>query len=88
MLIANTIDNAEEQSLQLRGVQTGPTADIAQRLLRGLTHSPGLIENAWKRTTVAAANDGMPLEEVAQWADTPAKILRDLPPPGGQKDSR
>jgi hypothetical protein len=50
-------------------------------------HSAGLIENAWKRTAVAAVNGGVPLEEVARWVDMPAEVLRDLLAPGGQEDS-
>jgi hypothetical protein len=50
-------------------VQTGPTADVAQQLLRNLRHSAALIDNAWKRTALAAVNAGMPLEEVALWAE-------------------
>ncbi len=86
MLIASTIDSAEEQLLQLRGVQAGPTVDVARRLLRGLMHSAGLIENAWKRTAVAAVNGGVPLEEVARWVDMPVEVLRDLLAPGGKED--
>ncbi|MFF4846183.1 DNA-binding protein [Streptomyces collinus] len=78
MLITSTIDSAQEQLLQLRGVQTGPTADVARRLLRGLGHSAGLIENAWKRTAVAAVNGGVPLHEVARWVDMPVEVLREM----------
>lgn len=74
-LITSTIKNAEEQLLQLRGVQTGPTADVAQQLLRTLRHSAALIDNAWKRTALLAVNAGMPLEEVARWAGMPAAEL-------------
>ncbi|MFJ4982022.1 hypothetical protein ACIP6X_43145 [Streptomyces coeruleorubidus] len=42
--ITSAIDNAEEQPLQLREVQTGPTTEAARRLLRGLGHSASLIE--------------------------------------------
>ncbi|WP_241195906.1 hypothetical protein [Streptomyces sp. SID10362] len=77
-LITRAIEGAEEQLLQLRRVQTGPTADVAQQLLRNLRHSAALIENAWKRTAVAAANAGMPLEEVAQWAGMSADALMDM----------
>ncbi|MGW4545097.1 DNA-binding protein [Streptomyces violaceorubidus] len=88
MLITETIETAEEQLLQLRGVQTGPTADVARRLLRGLGHSAGLIENAWKRTAVAAVNGGVPLEEVAQWVDMPVEVLQKmLMTSGGREDS-
>ncbi|NEB18741.1 DNA-binding protein [Streptomyces coelicoflavus] len=85
-LITSTLDSAEEQLLQLRGVQTGPTADVARRLLRGLGHSAGLIENAWKRTALAAVNGGVPLEEVAQWVNMPAAVLRDMLTAGGQEE--
>ncbi|MFD5541705.1 hypothetical protein ACFWIJ_28725 [Streptomyces sp. NPDC127079] len=68
-LITSAVDSTEEQLLQLRGVQTGPTAEAARRLLRGPGHRAGLIENAWKRTAVAAVNGGMPLQEVARWVD-------------------
>ncbi|MFI6412979.1 DNA-binding protein [Streptomyces sp. NPDC050585] len=84
-LITSAIDSAEEQLLQLRGVQTGPTADVARRLLRGLGHSAGLIENAWKRTAVAAVNGGVPLEEVAGWVDMPVEVLRKMLTAGGQE---
>ncbi|MFK8843654.1 DNA-binding protein [Streptomyces sp. Ac-502] len=77
-LITNAIDSAEEQLLQLRGVHSGPTAEVARRLLCGLGHSAGLIENAWKRTAVAAVNGGVPLEEVARWVDMPAEVLRKM----------
>ncbi|WP_432246630.1 DNA-binding protein [Streptomyces sanyensis] len=77
-LITSAIDCAEEELLQLRGVQTGATADVARRLLRGLGHSAGLIEAAWKRTAVAAVNGGVPLEEVAQWVDMPVEMLREM----------
>ncbi|MFI2077174.1 hypothetical protein [Streptomyces triculaminicus] len=85
-LITSAIDSAEEQLLQLRGVQTGQTSDVARRLLRGLGHSAGPIENAWKRTAVMAVNGGVPLEEVARWVDMPVKALREMPTAGRQED--
>ncbi|MFJ2171033.1 DNA-binding protein [Streptomyces griseofuscus] len=87
-LITSAIDSAEEQLLQLRGVQTGPTAEVARRLLRGLGHSAGLIENAWKRTAVAAVNGGVPLEEVARWVDLPVEVLRRMLTEDRQEDDR
>ncbi len=84
MLITSAIDSAEEQLLQLRGVQTGPTAEVARRLLRGLGHSAGLIEAAWKRTAVAAVNGGVPLQEVAQWVDVPVEVLSQMLTAGRQ----
>lgn len=77
-LITSAVDSAEEQLLQLRGVQTGPTAEVARRLLRGLGHSAGLIENAWKRTALGAVNGGVPLEEVARWVGMPVEVLRKM----------
>ncbi|MGW2330367.1 DNA-binding protein [Streptomyces sp. NPDC001700] len=82
--IGSLIESAEEQLLQLRGVQTGPTAEVAQLLLRGLGHSAGLIENAWKRTAVAAVNGGVPLQEVAQWVDMPVEVLSQMLTAGRQ----
>ncbi|MFG2638085.1 DNA-binding protein [Streptomyces sp. NPDC048362] len=86
-LITSAIDSAEEQLLQLRGMQTGPTAEVARRLLRGLGHSAGLIENAWKRTAVAAVNGGVPLEEVARWVDMPVEMLSQMLTAGRQDGS-
>lgn len=85
-LITSTIENAEEQLLQLRGVQTGPTANVARQLLRTLRHSADLIENAWKRTALAAANAGVLLEEVAQWAGMSANALRNELTAGQEED--
>ncbi|MFF0087885.1 DNA-binding protein [Streptomyces canus] len=84
-LITSAIDSAEEQLLQLRGVQTGPTADVARQLLRGLGHSAGLLENAWKRTAVAAVNGGVPLQEVARWVDMPVEVLQEMLTAHGQE---
>lgn len=86
MLITSTLDSVQEQLLQLRGVQSGPTAEVARQMLRGLGHSAGLIEAAWKRTAVAAVNGGVPLEEVARWADMPAEVLRSMLASGKQED--
>ncbi|WP_245970230.1 hypothetical protein [Streptomyces rishiriensis] len=84
-LITRAIERAEEQLLQLRGVQTG-TADVTRQLLRSLRHSAGLSDNAWKRTALAAANAGIPLEEVARWVDmTPDALMNMLT--AGQEDS-
>jgi lambda repressor-like predicted transcriptional regulator len=77
-LITSAIESAEEQLVQLRGVQTGPTADVAHQLLRNLRHSAALIDNAWKRTALAAANAGIPLEEVAQWAQMSPDTLMNM----------
>lgn len=83
--IGSLIDSAEEQLLQLRGAQSGPTAEVTRQLLRNLGHSAGLIEAAWKRTAVAAVNGGVPLEEVARWADMPTEVLRRMLTAGKQE---
>ncbi|MFE2078188.1 hypothetical protein [Streptomyces misionensis] len=85
-LITSAIDSAQEQLLQLLGMHSGPTADVARRLLRGLGHSAGLIENAWKRTALAAVNGGVPLQEVAQWVDVPVEVLRQMLTAGRQEN--
>ncbi|MFD5065886.1 DNA-binding protein, partial [Streptomyces sp. NPDC058394] len=84
--IGSLIDSAEEQLAQLRGVQSGPTAEVAQQQLRSLGHSAGLIEAAWKRTAVAAVNGGVPLEEVARWVNMPVETLRSMLTAGKQDD--
>jgi hypothetical protein len=63
-LISSAIDHAAEQLLQLRGLQDGPAAEVAQQLVRTLRHSTTLIDDAVKRTALAAANAGMPLDDV------------------------
>ncbi|WP_240124613.1 DNA-binding protein [Streptomyces sp. MUM 136J] len=85
-VISSLVDSAEEQLVQLRGAQTGPTADVAQHFLRTLGRSAGLIEQAWKRTALAAVNAGVPLEEVAQWTGMPADALRDVLTAGPKND--
>ncbi|MFD0198953.1 DNA-binding protein [Streptomyces albidoflavus] len=86
MRIGSLIGSAEEQLLQLRGVQSGPTAEVARQLLQGLGRSAGLVEAAWKRTAVAAVNGGVPLEEVARWADMSPGTLRSMLTAGGQEE--
>ncbi|WP_217235549.1 DNA-binding protein [Streptomyces sp. AC555_RSS877] len=84
-LITSAVQSAEEQLQQLRRVQTGPAADVARRLLRSLRHSADLIDNAWKRTALAAVNAGMSLEEIAQWAEmSPDALMTMLA--AGQED--
>ncbi|MCX4417279.1 DNA-binding protein [[Kitasatospora] papulosa] len=84
--IGSLLGSAEEQLLLLRGVQSGPTAEVARQLLQGLGRSAGLVEAAWKRTAVAAVNGGVPLEEVAQWADMSPGTLRSMLTAGGQEE--
>ncbi|MEU4849169.1 DNA-binding protein [Streptomyces gilvosporeus] len=72
-LITSAIESAEEQLLQLRGVQTGPTADVARQLLRNLGHAATLIDQAVRAS--AALQTGIALEDLAQWARLPADAL-------------
>ena len=80
-LISSAIENAAEQLLQLRGVQSGPALEVAQQLMRALRHSATLIDDAFKRTALAALNAGIPLDEVAPWTGMPALLT------GPQEDS-
>lgn len=66
--ITSLVNSAEEQLIQLRGAQTGSSADVAQHLLRILSYSAGLLEKALQHTVVAAVNAGVPPRDVAQWA--------------------
>ncbi|MET7695121.1 DNA-binding protein [Streptomyces sp. NPDC005483] len=76
--ISSAIDHAAEQLLQLRGLQDGPAADVAQQLVHTLRHSTTLIDDAVTRTTLAAANAGMPLDEIAPWTGMPADALQTM----------
>jgi hypothetical protein len=77
-LISSTIENAAEQLLQLRQAQSGPALEVAQQLVRTLRHSATLIDDAFKRTTLAALNAGIPLNEIAPWTGTPADTMSAL----------
>ncbi|WP_406173226.1 DNA-binding protein [Streptomyces canus] len=85
-LISSTIDNAAKQLLQLRQAQSGPAPEVAQQLMRALRHSATLIDDALKRTTLAALNAGIPLDEAAPGTGTPAHTLPALLP-GPHQDS-
>ncbi|MFE4915513.1 DNA-binding protein [Streptomyces sp. NPDC056652] len=75
--ITSLVNSAEEQLIQLRGAQTGSSADVAQHLLRILSYSAGLLEQALQHTVVAAVNAGVPPRDVAQWAKLPPGPLAD-----------
>lgn len=74
-LITGLINEAEEQLGQLRGAQTGSTADVAQHLLQTLRHGAGLLDQALRHTAAAALNAGVPPRDVAQWAGLPADAV-------------
>ncbi|MFI9568099.1 hypothetical protein [Streptomyces rishiriensis] len=75
--ITSLVNGAEEQLIQLRGAQTGSSADVAQHLLRLLSYSAALLEKALQHTVVAAVNAGVPPQDVAQWAKLPPGPLAD-----------
>ncbi|WP_105974950.1 TniQ family protein [Streptomyces geranii] len=75
--ITSLVNSAEEQLIQLRGAQTGSSADVAQHLLRILSYSAGLLDKALQHTVVAAVNAGVPPRDVAQWAKLPPGPLAD-----------
>jgi hypothetical protein len=75
--ISSLVDGAQEQLIQLRVAQTGASADVAQHLLSGLSHSAALLEKALQHAVVAAVNAGVPPQDVAQWAKLSAGPLAD-----------
>ncbi|MGW6723782.1 DNA-binding protein [Streptomyces sp. NPDC054995] len=75
--ISSLVDGAQEQLIQLRGAQTGSSADVSQHLLRILSHSADLIEKALQHTVVAAVNAGVPPQDVVRWAKLPPGPLAD-----------
>ncbi|MFF2023477.1 DNA-binding protein [Streptomyces sp. NPDC058171] len=75
--ISSLVDGAQEQLIQLRGAQAGSSADVAERLLRILSHSADLIDKALQHSVVAAVNAGVPPQDVAQWAKLPPGPLAD-----------
>lgn len=66
--ISRLVDGAQEQLIQLRGAQTGSSAEAAQHLLRTLSYSADLIDKALQHTVVAAVNAGVLPQDVARWA--------------------
>ncbi|MBT2399574.1 DNA-binding protein [Streptomyces sp. ISL-100] len=73
--ITQLVDEAREQLVELRGVHSGTTAEVARTLLEHLSHSADLIDQALVHTAAAAVASGVTLEEVAQWSRLPAEEL-------------
>ncbi|MEV6507810.1 TniQ family protein [Streptomyces sp. NPDC051642] len=73
--ITQLVDEAREQLVELRGVQSGTTAEVARTLLEHLSQSAELIDRAVLHTAAAAVAAGVALEEVAQWSRLPAEEL-------------
>lgn len=76
--IEQLISEAREQLVQLRGVHSGTTAEVARTLLQHLGHSADLIDQALVGAAAAAVAAGVALEDVAAWSRRPARELAEL----------
>ncbi|MCP9956091.1 TniQ family protein [Streptomyces sudanensis] len=76
--IEQMIGEAQEQLVQLRGVHSGTTAEVARTLLEHLSHSAALIDQALVDTAAAAVAAGVALDEVAAWSRLPAQELAEI----------
>jgi hypothetical protein len=76
--ITQLLNDAREELAQLRGVQSGTTAEVARDLLERLSQSAELIDRAVLHTAAAAVVAGVALEEVAQWSRLPAEELSQI----------
>ncbi|MFE2463691.1 DNA-binding protein [Streptomyces sp. NPDC059402] len=76
--LEQSIAQAREQLVQLRGVHSGTTAEVARTLLEHLSRSAALIDQALVDTAAAAVSAGVALEDVAAWARLPARELADI----------
>ncbi|OKJ68838.1 DNA-binding protein [Streptomyces sp. TSRI0107] len=76
--ITHLVKEAGEQLLELRGMHSGTTADVARTLLKHLSESAALIEKALVHTATVAVAAGVALDEVAGWARLPAQELAEI----------
>ncbi len=84
--IEQSIAQAREQLVELRGVHSGTTAEVARTLLQHLSHSSALIDQALVGTASAAIAAGVALEDVAAWSHLPAQELADIITAGQKED--
>ncbi|MER5981070.1 TniQ family protein [Streptomyces sp. NPDC001857] len=84
--ITQLLDEAREELAQLRGVQSGTTAEVARTLLEHLSQGAELIDRAVLHTAGAAVAAGVALEEVAQWSRLPADELSQILAAGRSED--
>jgi hypothetical protein len=84
--ITQLLDEAREELVQLRGVQSGTTAEVARTLLERLSQGAELIDRAVLHTAAAAVAAGVALEEVAQWSRLPAEELSQILAAGRSED--
>ncbi|AQW56242.1 DNA-binding protein [Streptomyces hygroscopicus] len=76
--ITQLVDQASEQLVQLRGMHSGTTAEVARTLLENLSHSAELIGQALVHTAAAAVAARVALEDVAAWSRLPAQELAEI----------
>ncbi|AOR29695.1 DNA-binding protein [Streptomyces fodineus] len=84
--ITQLVDEAREQLVELRGVHSGTTAEVARTLLEHLSHSAALIDRALVHTATAAVAAGVALEEAAAWSRLPAQELAEVLAAGEGED--
>ncbi|WP_432158874.1 DNA-binding protein [Streptomyces sp. bgisy153] len=84
--ITQLVDEAREQLVELRGVHSGTTAEVARTLLEHLSHSAALIDQALVHTATAAVTAGVSLQEVAHWSRLPAQELASVLAAGRDED--
>ncbi|QQC93505.1 TniQ family protein [Streptomyces alfalfae] len=84
--IEQMISEAQEQLVQLRGVHSGTTAEVARTLLEHLSHSAALIDQALVDTAAAAVAAGVAVEEVSAWSRLPVQELAELVSEGPDQD--
>ena len=76
--ITQLLDESREQMAQLRGVQSGTTAEVARALLEHLSHSAELIDRAVLHAAATAVAAGVALQDVARWSRLPAEELAEV----------
>jgi hypothetical protein len=84
--IEQMISEAQEQLVQLRGVHSGTTAEVARTLLEHLSCSAALIDQALVDTAAAAVAAGVAVEEVSAWSRLPVQELAELVSEGPDQD--
>ncbi|MGC5407614.1 DNA-binding protein [Streptomyces sp. DT225] len=84
--IEQMISEAQEQLVQLRGVHSGTTAEVARTLLEHLSCSAALIDQALVDTAAAAVAAGVAVEEVSAWSRLPVQELAELVSEGLDQD--
>lgn len=76
--IEGLVAEACEELEQVHGVQSGTTAEVAQRLLRHLSRSADLLDRALMDAAAGAVAAGVALEDVAGWCRVPAGELAEI----------